>query len=92
MTTVRKRVVMMAMMMQVRGVTVRSPVVQRRQRPVTATVPETVAKAALTTRSSPVAEAVALTVPVAVTTAVQSSMTASSVAVTVPVAVSMVAA
>ena len=56
-----------------------------------AAVPETVAKAAPTTRGSPVAEAVALTVPVAVTTAVHSSMTASSMAVTVPMAVSMAA-
>ena len=56
-----------------------------------AAVPETVAKAAATTRGSPVAEAVALTVPVAVATAVRSSMTNSSVAVTVPVAVSMAA-
>ena len=91
MTVVGKRVVM-AMMMGVRRVTVWSPMMQRRQSPVAAAVPETIAKAAPTTRGSPVAEAVALTVPVAVTAAVRSSMTASSVAVTVPVAVSMAAA
>ena len=91
MTRVRKRVVM-AMMMWVRGVTVRSPVMQRRQSPVAAAVPKTVAKAALTTRGSSVAEAVALAVSVAVTTAIWSSMAATSVAVAVPVAVSMVAA
>ena len=90
MTRGRTRVVM-AMVMRIRGITMRSPVMQRGQSPVAAAVPETVAKAALTTRGSSVAEAVALTVPVAVTTAVRSSMPA-SVAVAVPVAVSMVAA